>query len=79
MVTQDSRNPSIDEGIYYDIPGTYTFNVKDPIGDGPNGGILYVYVGDVGTWTGSGVTTGTTSDFGVIQITHSQAYYALLW
>ena len=52
---------SIDEGLYFSDPGTYTFNVEDSFGDGPNGGSLRVYAGDVGTWTaaGGGTTTGS--------------------
>ena len=80
---------SIDINVYFDEPGTYTFNVDDSWGDGPNGGEFYVYAGDAGTWTaaGGGVTTGvspsisahpdyyTAFPFGWSYYTHFCGYY----
>ena len=57
---------SIDEGLYYDDPGTYTSSVGDDYGDGPgSGAMLEVFAGSAGVFTAppAGVTVGQSTNF----------------
>ena len=60
----DEGDSSDNTGIILDIPGTYTFNLEDDYGDGPNGGGFEVIKAEAGSFsilfqTPTQHTTGT--------------------
>ena len=47
----DEGDSSDNTGIILDIPGTYTFNLEDDYGDGPNGGGFEVIKAEAGSFS----------------------------